>query len=266
MKVAYAVHGHCVVTPDHHQHTARRHRYAVMRWRPFSKDKQPGVPLMASSRLVSDGASRRASCGTHVLAKAPCLFRASGASDYAISGEAPAVVTAQPSASVLILSTTAADAPAPVHSELPTASNPASQSLPNTVTVTNAHTNSEAPDREEVSSPGSVASTSRGIANGSKRRLRAKQGSSSFSANRSSVVHAVSQAKSFVASRIRRSTSALAAMDRVLPLSHQLGVVLLIGVFVMYPSWVQAALGVFACYAVDSGEGSLYPENQRVGA
>ncbi len=59
-------------------------------------------------------------------------------------------------------------------------------------------------------------------------------------------------------------SSALAHMDQKLPLVSQLGVVLLVAVFVLYPSWVQASLGIFACYTIDDGTG-LYPENQKVG-
>ncbi len=57
---------------------------------------------------------------------------------------------------------------------------------------------------------------------------------------------------------------ALTHTDRKLPLAHQLGLVLLVAVFIMYPSWAQAALSVFACYEIDDGAG-FYPENQRVG-
>ncbi len=73
------------------------------------------------------------------------------------------------------------------------------------------------------------------------------------------------RARRYLSRRISRGTTALALADRALPLGHQLGVVLLIGVFVLYPSWVQAALGVFACYVVDRDAGTSYPENQRVG-
>ncbi len=60
------------------------------------------------------------------------------------------------------------------------------------------------------------------------------------------------------------SASALVYVDRTVPLAHQLGLVLLVAVFIMYPSWAQAALSVFACYKIDDGTGD-FPENQRVG-
>ncbi len=97
-------------------------------------------------------------------------------------------------------------------------------------------------------------------------RIRPGQGLAEppLTAGRTSLMSKAASARSFLTAQISRGTEALAAVDRALPLGHQLGVVLLIGVFVMYPSWVQAALGVFACYAVDSEGGSPYPENQRV--
>ncbi len=61
-----------------------------------------------------------------------------------------------------------------------------------------------------------------------------------------------------------KPTSALAHVDRSLPLLSQLGIVLWVAVFVLYPSWVQTTLGIFACYAVDDGKGP-YAEHQQVG-
>ncbi len=55
---------------------------------------------------------------------------------------------------------------------------------------------------------------------------------------------------------------ALSVVDRSLRLAQQLGLVCLIAVFVLYPSWVQAALGVFSCYVIDRGEGP-YGAHQR---
>ncbi len=58
------------------------------------------------------------------------------------------------------------------------------------------------------------------------------------------------------------SPAHLSVVDRSLPLHSQLGLVCLIGVFVLYPSWVQAALGVFSCYVIDTGA-EPYPAHQR---
>ncbi len=61
-----------------------------------------------------------------------------------------------------------------------------------------------------------------------------------------------------------KPTSALAHVDRSLPLLSQLGIVLWVAVFVLYPSWVQTTLGIFACYVIDDGKGP-YAEHQQVG-
>ncbi len=60
-----------------------------------------------------------------------------------------------------------------------------------------------------------------------------------------------------------KPNSALAHADRSLSLVSQLGIVMWVAVFVLYPSWVQAALSVFACYIVDDGSGP-YGDNQQV--
>ncbi len=61
-----------------------------------------------------------------------------------------------------------------------------------------------------------------------------------------------------------KPTSALAHVDRSLPLLSQLGIVLWVAMFVLYPSWVQITLGIFACYVIDDGKGP-YAEHQQVG-
>ncbi len=60
-----------------------------------------------------------------------------------------------------------------------------------------------------------------------------------------------------------KPTSALAHADRSMSLAAQLGIVMWVAVFVLYPSWLQAALSVFACYVIDDGSGP-YGENQKV--
>ncbi|PNH03450.1 hypothetical protein TSOC_010490 [Tetrabaena socialis] len=50
--------------------------------------------------------------------------------------------------------------------------------------------------------------------------------------------------------------------DQSLSLVHQLAVVLIIASFILYPSLCQTALGIFACYIIDSGAGA-FKENQK---
>ncbi|PNH07592.1 hypothetical protein TSOC_005932 [Tetrabaena socialis] len=50
--------------------------------------------------------------------------------------------------------------------------------------------------------------------------------------------------------------------DQSLSLVHQLAVVLIIASFILYPSLCQTALGIFACYTIDSGAGA-FRENQQ---
>lgn len=60
-----------------------------------------------------------------------------------------------------------------------------------------------------------------------------------------------------------KPNSALAHADCSLSLAAQLAIVTWVAVFVLYPSWVQTTLGIFACYVIDDGKG-LYGENQKV--
>ncbi|KAG2440854.1 hypothetical protein HXX76_003708 [Chlamydomonas incerta] len=47
--------------------------------------------------------------------------------------------------------------------------------------------------------------------------------------------------------------SGLSSADQSLSLAQQLGIVLVVSVFVLFPNWTQAALSVFSCYLIDSG-------------
>ncbi|KXZ43646.1 hypothetical protein GPECTOR_84g322 [Gonium pectorale] len=55
----------------------------------------------------------------------------------------------------------------------------------------------------------------------------------------------------------------LSQADATLGLRTQLRVLGIIAVFILYPSWAQAALSVFACYKIDDGKTGLYPQNQK---
>lgn len=66
--------------------------------------------------------------------------------------------------------------------------------------------------------------------------------------SRISVVAGISE--SFQKSGVRRLLSQL---DASLKLGEQLLVVLMIGVFIVYPGWANAALSVFTCYIIDDG-------------
>eukprot|EP00198_Chlamydomonas_reinhardtii_P013258 XP_001702595.1 predicted protein [Chlamydomonas reinhardtii] len=76
--------------------------------------------------------------------------------------------------------------------------------------------------------------------------------------SRISVVAGISE--SFQKSGVRRLLSQL---DASLKLGEQLLVVLMIGVFIVYPGWANAALSVFTCYIIDDGSTGLFPERQQ---
>ncbi|KAG2424066.1 hypothetical protein HYH02_015245 [Chlamydomonas schloesseri] len=62
-----------------------------------------------------------------------------------------------------------------------------------------------------------------------------------------------------------KGTSVFHRMDATMKLSHQLGMLFLIGVFIMYPGWANASLSIFACYTVDEGTGP-YADRQQATA
>ncbi|GLC41847.1 hypothetical protein PLESTM_001257500 [Pleodorina starrii] len=51
-------------------------------------------------------------------------------------------------------------------------------------------------------------------------------------------------------------------VDKAMSLREQLGVVLMAAVFILYPSWANAALSTFACYPIDDGKGP-FPQGQQ---
>ncbi|KXZ45588.1 hypothetical protein GPECTOR_53g81 [Gonium pectorale] len=55
----------------------------------------------------------------------------------------------------------------------------------------------------------------------------------------------------------------LMRLDETLGLWQQLGILLMIAVFILYPGWAQAALSVFACYRIDDGVSGPFPERQQ---
>ncbi|KAG2427586.1 hypothetical protein HXX76_012240 [Chlamydomonas incerta] len=61
---------------------------------------------------------------------------------------------------------------------------------------------------------------------------------------------------------VTNASLALVHVDQALGLPNQLGIVLMVAVFVLYPALAQAALSVFSCIIIDDGQGPL-AENQR---
>ncbi|KAG2501456.1 hypothetical protein HYH03_001236 [Edaphochlamys debaryana] len=59
-----------------------------------------------------------------------------------------------------------------------------------------------------------------------------------------------------------KATKVLKELDSHLSLPRQLSVVATVVVFILYSGWSQAALSIFACYALDDGTGP-YPELQQ---
>ncbi|KAG2436175.1 hypothetical protein HYH02_011678 [Chlamydomonas schloesseri] len=57
-------------------------------------------------------------------------------------------------------------------------------------------------------------------------------------------------------------SSTLAHMDTAISLPHQLLMVLLVAVFILYPALVSASLSMFACRILDTGSGP-HPEMQQ---
>ncbi|PNH11035.1 hypothetical protein TSOC_002159, partial [Tetrabaena socialis] len=52
-------------------------------------------------------------------------------------------------------------------------------------------------------------------------------------------------------------------LDKTQALSEQLGIVLMIAVFILYPGWAHGVFSVFACYHIDDGASGPFPERQR---
>ncbi|KXZ42543.1 hypothetical protein GPECTOR_137g650 [Gonium pectorale] len=64
---------------------------------------------------------------------------------------------------------------------------------------------------------------------------------------------------------LRRSAwyTTLLRLDESLRLREQMGIVLMIAVFILYPGWAQAALSVFSCYMIDDGHSGPFPDRQQ---
>ncbi|KXZ43722.1 hypothetical protein GPECTOR_82g256 [Gonium pectorale] len=58
-------------------------------------------------------------------------------------------------------------------------------------------------------------------------------------------------------------TKILIRLDDTLGLWQQLGIVLMLAVFILYPGWAQAALSVFACYHIDDGTSGPFTAKQK---
>ncbi|KAG2427995.1 hypothetical protein HXX76_011981 [Chlamydomonas incerta] len=77
---------------------------------------------------------------------------------------------------------------------------------------------------------------------------------------------AMTRARSSVSGAVHRLRGsevvrALNRMDETLKLREQLGIVVIIAVFILYPGWANAVLSIFTCYAIDDGSGP-YPQYQ----
>ncbi|KAG2488304.1 hypothetical protein HYH03_013154 [Edaphochlamys debaryana] len=59
-----------------------------------------------------------------------------------------------------------------------------------------------------------------------------------------------------------RRPGVMTSVDQAISLRQQLFVVTTVAVFILYSSWAQAAVSVFACYSLDDGSGP-YPELQQ---
>ncbi|KXZ45744.1 hypothetical protein GPECTOR_51g730 [Gonium pectorale] len=55
----------------------------------------------------------------------------------------------------------------------------------------------------------------------------------------------------------------LIRLDETLSLKQQMGTVVMIAVFILYPGWAQASLSIFACYLIDDGTTGPFPERQQ---
>ncbi|KXZ42565.1 hypothetical protein GPECTOR_134g619 [Gonium pectorale] len=58
-------------------------------------------------------------------------------------------------------------------------------------------------------------------------------------------------------------TKILIRLDETLGLRQQLGIMLMIAIFILYPGWAQASLSVFACYHIDDGVTGPFPQKQK---
>ncbi|EFJ43306.1 hypothetical protein VOLCADRAFT_106884 [Volvox carteri f. nagariensis] len=93
-------------------------------------------------------------------------------------------------------------------------------------------------------------------------RKPAKTLSSMGSAAISDAIRTLHKLRTLAVHTQQSSQATFLQVDKAMSLVEQLGVVLMAAVFILYPSWANAALSTFACYPIDDGEGS-FPETQQ---
>ncbi|GLI62650.1 hypothetical protein VaNZ11_005318 [Volvox africanus] len=82
------------------------------------------------------------------------------------------------------------------------------------------------------------------------------------SAALSDAMKTLSRLRTLAVNTQQSSQATFVEVDKAMSLREQLGVVLMAAVFILYPSWAQAALSTFACYPIDDGEGPFSEAQQ----